>query len=513
MKRILLILFTVAISLVSVAQHTSSTVLNTKQTEDKWLQESYGFCKELIEKCDTIQNPSKDSWQEKLKGRSDELNEIIKKHDKGASPEDLRADYFKKFISLVNDFFKSQYTEADKDMAQAILSKAQILVDENIINSYEVYKCVDNRLFYYRDWLSEIADVCWRAESDYASVDTRAAWQNRQDDRAGVFVDKLDSCRYNSREEINGIDFPIPYFDSIIDKAKARVLLYREKQKELLTFDDILPAELIKNHKPAPNKRVLLFVVTPKNIHAVVKVKAAGAADYESWGQVERDGTTSRSLEFGTYTYMVTAEGYKDVSGSVILTDTTTIKGVHVSLKKPLIPRKTRDRFNRVAGVLHDYSLYFQPTFQVGRTVAAGFAMGGYINKINVEVGGLFGLKSQEVHWKSSMGDVPRSENLHTSAFTLRAGYGITLVDRLRLTPQLGVNVVGLKGDISQSNASAFTLGARFEYDFCRHCGINIVPEYGVTMRKSDTYGRLKDAGVKDTAGGFNLKVGFNIFF
>lgn len=512
MKRILLILFTVAVSLISMAQHTSTTTPNSKQIEDNWLHESYVFCKELVEKCDTIQNPSKDSWQEKLKGRSKELNEILKKHDKGASPEDLRVEYFMKFISLVNDFFKSHYTEADRNMARVILSKAQTLVTENINNSNEVYKCVDNRLFYYREWLLEIADVCWQAESDYASVETRAAWQNLQDGRADIFVHKLDSCRYNSREIIKDIDFPIPYFDSIIAKAKARISLYKKRQKELLTFDDILPAELIKNHKQAPNKRVLLFVVTPENIHAVVKVKAAGAADYESWGQVESDGT-SRSMEFGTYDYRVAAEGYKDVFGSVTLTDTTTTKVVHVNFKSPLVPHKTQEKLNRIAGVLHNYSLYLQPTFNVVTTTAAGFAVGGYFYNVNVELGGLFGIGSQTVYWISSKGDLPRTETLSSSAFNIRAGYGINPNKHLRLTPQIGLNFAGLKGDISRSHATAITIGARAEYDFVRHCGIFLTPEYGITAQKSDTYSRLIKAGFKNVAGGFNLKVGFNFFF
>lgn len=505
MKRITLILFTFAFALIAMAQHTIKNTPHTNQTNgqavvsNEWLDEARTFFEDLIKEKNNSKNPSKT-----LIIRANEAEEILKRHHDGASVQELTERYEILYLKLVNDFLKAPYTKAEKVKATNILSR----VKENKDRVDFAY-LLDN----YDSWLLELADVCWQAEDDNAGSSTAQAWKRKNESRAYTFTKKLESCSYNLREMpmlTDGAtkdDWAIPYFEELIDKAKERMLLYRSEQSSPLSFDDILPAE------PKRDRRILQFEVSPRNTRATVKVKGPNDADYEPWGEINSDGRVERFLDFGTYNYVVSAKDYKESVGSVALTGEKYMQIVHVDLKRKPISDDTSKKLHKFCEVMHEYGLYVQPTFQVGNTTAVGFAVGGYIYKINIEAGGLFGIGTQEVYWDSSKGDISRSENLHSSAFTLRAGYGIKPIENLRLTPQLGLNLASLKGDISRSHATAVTLGARVEYDFSSHCGISLVPEYGITAKKSDTYNRLTDVGVKDVAGGFNLKIGFNIFF
>lgn len=505
MKRITLIFLTFAFALMTMAQYSTKNTVHTSQTtgqtivSNEWLDEARIFFEDIIKEKNNSKNPSKT-----LIERANEAQEILKRHHDGASVQELTEKYEILYLKLVRDFFKAPYTKAEKIKATDILGR----VKENEYRVDFAY-LLDN----YDRWLLELADVCWQAEDDYAGSATRQAWKRKDESKAYTFTNKLESCSYNLREMpmlTDGAtkeDWDIPYFEELIDKAKERMLSYRSEQSELLNFDDILPSELKRD------RRILQFEVNPRNTHATVKVKGQNDADYEPWGEINSDGRVERFLDFGTYYYVVSAKDYNEYEESVTVTKGKDVQIVHVSLKRKPVSDDTSKKLHKFCEVMHKYGSYLQPTFQVGRTTAAGFAVGGYINKINIEAGGLFGFGAQEVHWNSSKGDISRSENLHSSVFTLRAGYGITPIENLRLTPQLGLNLASLKGDISRSYASAITLGARVEYDFSSHCGISLIPEYGITAKKSDTYGRLTEVGVKDVAGGFNLKIGFNIFF
>lgn len=151
------------------------------------------------------------------------------------------------------------------------------------------------------------------------------------------------------------------------------------------------------------------------------------------------------------------------------------------------------------------------PSFQVGNAMAIGGSLGLSLKGANLEVGMLMGLCDQIVDWTE--GTLIKQEALSFLGYTARVGYDYQPISHLCLTPQIGTNIVTLKGDLSKSYASAATLGCRMTYKFARHFGISLTPEYGLTVKKSETYQLLTDSDVKDIAGGFKLKFAFHFFF
>lgn len=203
-----------------------------------------------------------------------------------------------------------------------------------------------------------------------------------------------------------------------------------------------------------------------------------------------------QEMPSGDYKIRLTKKGYHDYE-----------KTIHLDSSNPSVMLTMHRQYQQKS------SFYLQPTFQISSTMCVGGVIGGYIAGVNIEAGYMMGLGGQDIYWNNLEGEAPKSETLKSSAITARLGYGIIVGTRFRITPQLGANVVNVKGDISQSNATAATIGCRADYALTKNFGLSLTPEYGFSVQKSDTYQRLMDVGVKDVASGFNVKAGITIFF
>lgn len=180
---------------------------------------------------------------------------------------------------------------------------------------------------------------------------------------------------------------------------------------------------------------------------------------------------------------------------------------VHLDGSHPTMKIKMQRQF------MQPNAFYIQPTIQIGSNMAIGCSIGGYIANVNLEGGYSVGLSGPKVYWNSIDGNEPQQEVLKSSNLSIRIGYGIISGTRLRITPQLGANIVSFKGEISKSNATSAVFGCRTEYALMSGIGVSITPEYALTVKKSNTFQRLLDGGIKDSAAGFNLKFGINVFF
>lgn len=161
---------------------------------------------------------------------------------------------------------------------------------------------------------------------------------------------------------------------------------------------------------------------------------------------------------------------------------------------------------------------YLQPMFQMGTSLSAGAAVGGFVANVNVEADFLYGFGSETIYWNSSDTDAfdePTEERLSPMYLGARAGYGITVGKRLRITPQAGCGIVKLSGPESSSYAVSGTVGVRADYAVVNHLSIVADPEYGFGITKSDTYRRIADVSSKvgGWAGGFNIRLGLSIYF
>lgn len=153
------------------------------------------------------------------------------------------------------------------------------------------------------------------------------------------------------------------------------------------------------------------------------------------------------------------------------------------------------------------------PTFQVGRTMALGVSLDYLIGHFCMEAGYLYGLSTQDIYWISEKYDTSRPETIRPVCIApLRLGYGIAADSHLRLTPQIGVNLMQVAGDVSGCYAMSAAAGLRADFTLAKHFGVTLTPEYVLPIQKSYTYQRLMDCGAKNFASGFNVRIGFNIF-
>ena len=163
------------------------------------------------------------------------------------------------------------------------------------------------------------------------------------------------------------------------------------------------------------------------------------------------------------------------------------------------------------------YSFYVQPSFQVGTLMAVGAAVGGYISNFNVEAFYMLGLaKSEDIYWTKS-GNSTVTCSYKPTAFGFRVGYGFTVADAWRLTPQAGLSVISIKcsdGD-SRSYAASATLGVRAEYAVAPHVQLYAVPEVGFAVSKKNIFKQLEDVSskIKGWGTGFNARLGVSVTF
>lgn len=178
-------------------------------------------------------------------------------------------------------------------------------------------------------------------------------------------------------------------------------------------------------------------------------------------------------------------------------------------------------------GASNQFPLYHKRTCgyvlagaQIGSLIGVGITAGAYIKNINVEANFIFGFaKSEEIKWEikwSSYGPF----TYKPLSFGFKAGYGFCVAkQRLRLTPQVGIQVVSIrasaKGEFSNGYVVPAAIGLRADYAFTRHFGIYLAPEFDIAIKKSSIYDQLSDVSskIKGWGTGFNARLGFRYSF
>lgn len=160
------------------------------------------------------------------------------------------------------------------------------------------------------------------------------------------------------------------------------------------------------------------------------------------------------------------------------------------------------------------YSFYVQPMVQVGSSMAVGGAIGAYITNVNIEGYYLMGLdKSEEIWWNSTAPDPlkPVAEEFKFLTFGTKLGYGMIFGSRLRVTPLLDVSLISINGSQStKCNVLKTAIGCKADYVLCNHISLNVTPEYGFPVKKSNIYSILEPISktIKAVGNGFNCSFG-----
>lgn len=194
---------------------------------------------------------------------------------------------------------------------------------------------------------------------------------------------------------------------------------------------------------------------------------------------------------------------------------------VHLDSSNPSLLIRMKKQYQRPC------SFYIQPFVQLGGNMSVGGSLGGYISNVNVE--GYYAISTKEsemIYWNTT------SENGKTCGYSYMAsciggkvGYGLILNRTMRVTPQLGVEVINLNSskeynvsvsfDASKANVVKASIGVKYEYAFTNNIGAFVVPACSFALKKSDYFSDMEQVSsiIKAYVSIFSLRTGVSIFF
>lgn len=172
----------------------------------------------------------------------------------------------------------------------------------------------------------------------------------------------------------------------------------------------------------------------------------------------------------------------------------------------------------------HDFSAYIGPQFQLLGFLGIGGMAGAYFKGFNAELEYTAGLtKSDKVYWNSTSVQSSSSYSYEytPSYFGVSLGYAVVNGKSFRLTPQVGIGSVMLKGkeatkgtgtnpNATSGYAVSAHIGARADIRFGKSFGVFLTPRFVFAVSKSDLFQRVADvsSSVKGYATGFSAKLG-----
>lgn len=158
------------------------------------------------------------------------------------------------------------------------------------------------------------------------------------------------------------------------------------------------------------------------------------------------------------------------------------------------------------------------------KLMTAQFGFGFFASKFNIEAAYVMGVKnSGSIYWNDITGaNAPVEAVYRPEGAHIKAGFGLRLGRRCRLTPQLGCFFFRLKetlpegGDpvLEKPSAAVATFGLRFNVMLGKAFALYLSPEYGRAVSRSEGYKALSSVSPKinDLANSaFRFSVGLNI--
>ena len=205
-----------------------------------------------------------------------------------------------------------------------------------------------------------------------------------------------------------------------------------------------------------------------------------------------------KEMASGDYTLRLTAPKYR-----------TYEKRIHLDSSNPTVNIKLNRQYQQRNAV------YLQVGGQVGTLMGVGGAIGFYAGNVNIEANVTMGMANEKIYVNFADGTDPSLEELKPMCFGGRAGYGIIIGTRMRLTPQVGASVVSVKDNRIATYALCATAGLRFEYAVSAHFGISATGEGSFALSKKDAFKQLEEISskVKGWGTGGSLRIGAYVNF
>lgn len=158
-----------------------------------------------------------------------------------------------------------------------------------------------------------------------------------------------------------------------------------------------------------------------------------------------------------------------------------------------------------------------------GGMVGADLAFGLYLGGFNIEADAMlpFG-SSADVYWNSPSSSSVKGTYKPSFAFGGRLGYGISIGEKFRVTPQVGVRFLktsetlegGSSAHASGCYCSSMTLNVKLQYKF-GNFSVVASPEYAMPIVKSEGFKELSKTSstINKWNNGVGVKLGINYEF
>lgn len=245
---------------------------------------------------------------------------------------------------------------------------------------------------------------------------------------------------------------------------------------------------LVECPAPVPFRGYLSVDVTP----------STGARIYDG-DTIVAENRLSKLLNVGTYTYEFRRKGYVPVT-----------KTFHVTRNDETTDTVLMQRIQYI----RPNSCYGDLAFTYGPMFGVTARLGGFFHNINLEVGYTLGLgRSGDVYWYET-GESGIYDNVCTytmDELTVKAGYQLSFLNRIGLTPRLGYMGQRLRGGLHGNGAMShdMTIGARLVFKPVPYFGVFIEPEYAVPIVVNKLYSDISSQG-GFSKGGFYISAGLS---
>lgn len=171
----------------------------------------------------------------------------------------------------------------------------------------------------------------------------------------------------------------------------------------------------------------------------------------------------------------------------------------------------------------YKHEFYVEANARMGSFMAMGATIGGYVSNVNIEASFFYGTdKSEPIYWNEGSKAPIQTEYQPQMNAAVRLGYGIAIGNRVRITPQVGANLMKMAETSGAStnpaegaNVLSAVAALRVSVPIINHLAISVTPEYAVAVKKSAGYEALSavSSTIKKWGEGFNVKLGLTAFF
>lgn len=252
----------------------------------------------------------------------------------------------------------------------------------------------------------------------------------------------------------------------------------------------------VKANAPTPYTGYLNVFTRPTNVMVTYN------------GNRPIDFTEAVTLPIGTYQLEFTKKGYVaqnheyTITHNQLTTDTVTLE--RIKYVKPL-------------------AFYFGAAYLLRSLSGVTGLLGAVIKGHDIQLHYTFGMTASDpvnIYKGEVSDDYQSTISYKQSSFGIKYGYQVNLMDKLAITPQIGVCVDRLSGTLKSgtnmyadgASATCVSIGAKLLYAPTQHFYLFAAPEFDVAVQKDDNFKLLADAS-NITAGGFVVHLGLIVNF